>query len=294
MEYKFKTELIKYLSDMELKKEIPKESMKRYYEPSINHFIKYLGNSQYWDTPTKSISVHIIMTYFESLNGRNTDNRFRSLSLFFNYLYKEYNFPHIFLNININKYLEVKPSVTKNITQQEFEKLRVFISDTEFDIKDRLMLGLIVLQGLSKAEILLLRRSDIDLDFRRIYTRKTEEVKMKDKLLLKKTAELISDYVTRYKPNQLEFLFDYKNKADAKFNRDIGKLTYKIIGKKISPKNLREALRIYLIEIHKNEIFLISKFFDESITTTIGSASKFDIITNEYVEKELRVRLDNE
>jgi integrase len=298
MSYKYEDEIFKLLDSMKKEKGIPEESMKRAYEPALNSFVKFMSKDPYSDTPINSISVHIISKYFIESKVRNATIiiRYRALNYFFHHLYKDKKIiiNDIFLHIDYRNFLSEKetPASDEILSIDDKGKIYSFICDLNEDISNRLKMALIMYQGLSKGEILSLSRSDIDFDFLYLYTRKTQDGEVKNKILSKKVSELLKEYIIKYKPNFNNTLFNYAGTTDSEFNHDINKLTKMILGREVSPTKLRESFRLKLIEENKSKISLVTEFLGESEQATKDCIKKHNIIAPEDIEDEIRNMID--
>lgn len=189
------------------------------------------------------------------------------------------------------KYMKSKGKIieTPKINTSVFSKLDKFVDTPSYDIRERLILALIIHQGLSKGEIINLKRSAIDFDFGIIYTSTSTSGKKSEKFLIESVAELLKEYISK---NLIEFntpLLGYNNTRNAGFNTEVDRICLKAVGHKLTPTELREYLRLKLLTENINSLNVIAEFFNENITSTEATIRKYELYKefpiDEYVRK---------
>lgn len=282
MKYVYEEQMYNFLEEMAKTKELPQESIDQFYIVTLKNFIEFL-TVNYNDTPISSITEHVVDRYLmeqkKKKKNATVTNRFAALNHYFDYLYSEGKAIDIFKTMKKEKYMKSKGKIieTPKIDTKVFDKLDKFIDDPSNNVKDRLILALIIRQGLSKGEIINLKRSTIDFDFAIMYTSTSNSGKKSEKFLLKSVAELLNEYINNEMIGLNEPLLGYRDTRNAEFNNQVGKICLITAGHKLSPTDLREYLRMKLLTENINSLNVVAKFFNENITTTEKTIKKFEL-----------------
>ncbi|MBI9015489.1 MAG: site-specific integrase [Clostridiales bacterium] len=292
--YTYKEELLKRLDEFKIHTSKPGESIKRAYGLALEGFVNdYLSKNENKDKKIRQITDYDIDIYFKDLRKTKSNAtiklRYRVLNNFFKYLYEKELTHDVFMKLSVENYLNNHEVVVdKIIPREDREKLYSYIDDGKNDVKSRLILALIMHQGFSRGEILLLKRSNIDFEFEIVYTHKEASKQLIEKVMSKRIIKLLEDYIEKNQPKLHESLLGYSNSADSTFNTYIDKLTKEIIGRKVSPTTLRNSFRAKLIEKNKSKISLVTEFLGESSKRTNDFIKEYNIISNEDNIEEIR------
>lgn len=270
------------MEEMAKTKESPQESIDQFYIGTLKSFIEFL-TTNYNDTPINSITEHIVDKYLmeqkKKMKNNTVTNRYTALNHYFDYLYSEGKSVDVFKTMRKGNYTVSRDEIfeTSKIDADVFKKLDKFIDDPSNNIKDRLILALIIRQGLTKGEIINLKRSTIDFDFAIMYTSTSNSGKKSEKCLLKSVSELLNEYINSEMIGLNEPLLGYSDTRNARFNTQVGKICSIAVGHKLTPKDLREYLRMKLLTENINSLNVVAKFFNENITTTEKTIKKFEL-----------------
>ena len=273
-------ELKSYIEEYRISRSMPQQNWSQNYAVVFNNFIDFMTR-KYPDTTIGSTTEGIIKEYLSSdTEARNAtiSNRFNILYYFFDYLYKKGIVSDIFKHLEKDQFTKTQSEYLSKscITAEEFNKLEAAIENGE-NAKARLLLSLIIQQGLSKGEIANLKAEDIDTSDHVLYTRKTEHGEMQEKYLVPSTANVIQEYIEKEDVPSYKPLLGYKSSIDAKINKDLNKICDPILKRKTTPTALREYYRKKLLVENINSVNIVSAFFGESVGTTYSAIDDNDL-----------------
>lgn len=303
MEYQYKEVLYQQLENLRITTNKPDESIRRLYMPALKNFIdNYLSTGDLYDKPIKSLSTYDLDKYFVSLAQNKSEatvkNQFRAIKSIFHLMYKENLTDDLFFNIEMRKYAKIakENEVDKDnsiLSNDKRRKLYQFISNENENIRERLLLSLIIKLGLSRGELMMLKRSDIDLEFGFIYTRKkNEDIKGVQKVLTNSVSKLIQEFVETYEPKLNEYIFGGNGKDSWGYKNEVDKITMKILNEKIAPKRLRDMFRFRILKEYGSKMYLIAKHLDETPNITEEFIKKHYIFETEDMMDEIRIVLE--
>lgn len=141
-----------------------KDNSKAFYEQNGMKFFKeYMALQENENRPLNAITYFDINSYLEALpySNEHKANVYNSLKKLFDYTYKEDITPDVMGKVN-------KPDVEKKkvklITDEDYELLREFVTNSDNEIRERLILGLFMFTGLSRQYIASMKSSQFVLE----------------------------------------------------------------------------------------------------------------------------------
>lgn len=295
MAYKYSEEFKAILEEVKINENIAEGSYNQTFQPRTNHFIEFLGvNEALKNRAIRDISASDIQTYFIEISkpGKLSWSTIKSadnvLKKIFNYLYQKKGFVDVFKEFDINNYKTEENSMTEPfiINKVDVSKLYNFIACQDNEIEERLLLALILQNGLSKGEIKNLRRCDIDFDEKHLYvTTKINREKVDKTILADDVMLLIRAYIEKNKPSYYECLFNLSKSA---LETKLKKITRKVIQKELTYTQTRDIFRYHIIKKYKSNVYLISKLLNETVGRTEVIINDYKIFTNEDIEDDIR------
>lgn len=151
--YKYCNEIKKIFDTILNSSEKLKDKSKLFYEQNgMKFFNEYMSLPENENRPLNAITYFDINSYIEALpfSSRHKVNVYNSLKKLFDYTYKEGITPDI---MNKVKKPDVEKKRIKLIKDEDYQLLKEFITNSENDIRDRLILGLFLFTGLSRQYI---------------------------------------------------------------------------------------------------------------------------------------------
>lgn len=289
-------DLYNHFNEMAKKQGMPTESIEQLYSIVIREFIIFLEQCDNSYNSIDEISQSDVKSFLRQLKiqyKRNTvASKFRALKRFCEYLYSIDITVNLYKNLDENDFLEDMQIVNCElaISKEDIEKIYMFIDNPNNEIKDRLIMGLLLYQGLSKGEICLLRKSSLDLFDNYIYTHtsKYEKGTGTKKVMVDKVNNLFKQFICKYNPQNKAPLLGYKSKTSSTFNDHLHVLTDKIINQKLSPTDLRVVLIAKLIEKSPSKTLLITFFLNETAKNTMDRVNEYSFFEADDLEDEIR------
>lgn len=295
MAYKYSEDFKAILEEVKLNENIAEGSYNQTFQPRTNHFIEFLGgNEALKNRAIRDISASDIQTYFSEiskpgkLSWSTIKSAYNVLKKIFNYLYQKKGFIDVFKEFDINNYKTEENSMTEPfiINKVDVSKLYNFIACQDNEIEERLLLALILQNGLTKGEIKNLRRCDIDFDERHLYVTTKDNRDNEDKTILADNVMLlIRIYITENKRTYHDKLF---NCSASGLETRLNKITKKAINKQLSYSKVRDIFRYHIIKKYKSNVYLISKLLNENVGQTERVIRDYEIFTNEDIEEDIR------
>lgn len=290
MSYKYEEEFREIVEEVKINDNIAEQSFIHGWSPKINNFIEFLASKEYLrDKQIKNISIQDIREYFDSIINYSWNTiklTHHCLKKIFNYLYKNKNYPDVFKDFDVNEYKTEENSKPKAfiISQIDISKLYSFIFDANNKVEDRLLLSLVLQNGLSTGEIKNLKRSNIDFEDKNLYVT-TNNKKYDKTIMAEDVVFLLRLYI---KENKI----DYHDNLIKKSTEKLNKLIKQITDKKINISDVRDIFRYSIIKKYKKELYLISKILNEDMASTTKIVKKYEIFKDEDIEEEERALLN--
>lgn len=259
-----------YISDVEIlinemieTIEIDAKSEAFYRGRIKNFFDEYMNSGSNINKPINAINYFDVQTYLDSLGDKESEqgNHYYALKRFFEYTYKKGKTEEIISKV-------IKPIKQKNpiivLNDEQYLKIKQFIFEKSNKLKDRLILALFNFTGLSRKYIANLKNNQIAFkngEYRLILwkSNKEYEIPLKSELQL-----IIHEYISSITDiNNFQNVFEI---GENEVSTYVGKLTTKIIGKKIKPTTFSNTFIAKSLS-NGNYLYEVSRLTLESVTT---------------------------
>jgi Site-specific recombinase XerD len=234
-----------------------------FYKPRIKKFfVEFIDK----DKPLDAITYYDVNRYLDGLDYSQSEkiNRYSALNTFFNYTLTLNKTKELMSHVNKPKR---EPPQKKVLGHEDYLKLKVYIYSQDENLNNRLLLALFLFTGLSRQYILNLRHKDLLRDegqYKLMILKNDQErvIPIKAELQL-----LIQEYL--FLNEEEDKLKKITSIDKSVISTHIGKLTYEILHKKITPTVLSNTFIHYAL-IYGNNIWEISRLLLEDVKT-IGS-----------------------
>lgn len=241
-----------------------KEKSKDFYRIRIEKFFgEYMVKEANENKPLNAITYFDINTYLQNLKNSDADklNNYNALKRFFTFTYEK-GLTNDIMSQVIKPECVVKPKEV--LSEDEYKKLRLFITCDKNEITERLILGLFAYTGLSRKYIATLQNNHFvfeqGLYFLSVW-KDDEEVKLPLKAELQL---LIKEYCLGLpKEKQFSKLIEMDENSISTY---VGNLVHKAVGKKYTPTVLSNTF-IRKALMSGNYIWEVSKLTLESVST---------------------------
>lgn len=297
--YKYKKEFIKIVFEVKEFYEIEEKSFVQ-MQSIANKFIEYLSEANGMDNrPIEEISTFDMNNYFMYMmndKGSKWDtiqSHYHQLKKVFTYMYEYDNGRDVFKGFDVNKYKTKENSKKKTfeVNEKEILKLYNFIVDESNDLKERLLLATILKNGLTISEILLLRRCDVDLDEKYLYTKKTLKGNVRKKrVLADEVYSLFKQYIAENKIQYRDVPI-FEIKID-KFRGALKSICKKCIGRELTPTQLRQTMMYSILKEDRDKTILIAKIFDLDVSGIKKYMEEYEIASEEDIDEDARKLLN--
>lgn len=239
-----------------------------FYIGRINSFFKdYMSKENNKDKPLNAITYFDVDYFLQNLSCSDSEkvNCYCALKRFFEYTYLKGITKEIMSKVKKPFY---KKLPFETLTEDNYMKLKSFITDKKNDIYSRLILGLFIFTGLSRKYIYEIRNNDFIFEdgIYKLRIWKDEEEEKEEVILpLKSELQLIvNDYCNSLKPDERLNRFV---KHDSNYlSTYISNITKKIFTQKCTPTILCNTF-ISLALAKGNCVWEVSTLTLESITT---------------------------
>ncbi len=276
--YQYQDVFEKYVEEFKVNHPMPIISWEQLYTVVFKNFLLFLAD-RYNNVSVANITGTIMQEYFnnyDDVRNATIKARFSALSKFFRYLYKTGKSQDVFMSLEVNHFLMDETTFLSklDLTENEFTVLENFVSCKDNDLRERLLLALIIRQGLKRGEILGLDSGSIDEFNHLLYTTKNNKKKHNNKEkpigrhLLSDVEALLKEFNIKSQSAPNTSLLGYKNSKDSQLNNELNNLCVRLIKRRVTPALLREHLRKNMLVKHIASLNVISAFFDESAKTT--------------------------
>lgn len=241
-----------------------KEKSIVFYKTRINKFFEeYMGQKINEEKPLDAITYFDINSYLKNLDYSNAEklNCYNALKLFFEYTYYKNLTPEIMSQVD-KPACQNKPK--KILNEDEYIKVKGFITSKENDIQERLILALFLFTGLSRQYIASLQQDNFIYE-EGVYKLLIGNDEKKVKLPLKTELQiLIHEYYEVSKErNEIDSIIQMQESSLSTY---IGRLTKSIIGKQYTPTDLSNTFIAKALS-NGNHVWEVSKLTLESVST---------------------------
>lgn len=284
--YQYQDKFEKHVEAFKVKYPMPTKSWEKLYAVVFKSFLLFLTD-KHKNVPVKDITDTMMQKYFndyDEVRNATIKARFSALSKFFRYLYQIGESQDVFKLLEVNHFLmdETTFLSKSDLTENEFTVLENFVSCKDNDIRERLLLALIIRQGLKRGEILGLDSGSIDVFNHLLYTtnnkkKRNNSEKFIGRYLLSDVEALLKEFSIESPSAPNTSLLGYKNSKDSQLNNELNNLCIRLINRSVTPDLLREHLRKNMLVKHIDSLNIISAFFDESVGATEKTISKYKL-----------------
>lgn len=262
--YKYFDHVQKLLEDLQNTYEIKDASMD-FYKRHINNFLRdYMGTESNINKPLDAITYYDLNTFIKTVECSSAEkiNYYQSFKRFFDYAYLRNETQEIISQVIKPDYTPPEPEYLKD---DEYYKIKAYIVDRSYPIKDRLILGLFLFTGLSRKYIAAIINSQFIYDHG-VYKLQIWDEENETLLPLKSELQIIvHEYIVSLpEEEKLKKLVPYAD--DNYLSRYISNQTQQIIGVRYTPTVLSNTFIRNALS-HGNYVWEISKLTLESITS---------------------------
>ena len=261
--YKEVEKMVKSICEQD--KTIKEKSRAFYIRHALKFFKEYMSLPENENKPINAITYYDVNCYLDTLpySDNHKANVYNSLKKIFKYTYKQGITGDI---MNGVAKPEIKKKSAKIIPESDYQLLKNFVLDEQYDLRERLVLWLFMFTGLQRQYIAKMKISQFIFENRvyKLSIIKNPENEMRKKyykLPLKVELQLIISQYLRLFENSEEKIVSVDENSLSSY---ISNITKKITSKSYSPKVFARTFVVKALE-EGNRIWEVSNLVLESV-----------------------------